>query len=273
MSRARTGIEEVGDWTCSHAHGPFLSDYSWFSRCRLRQRQAVAPPASRGGRSKSWRSRLSSISIGRFAACICGSTARLPNSSTPCCWIERSIGCTTSRAADGRGGITIELGGLCLAGRFAELSARRAGHCHQAVSRTCGVFPAREGSEAREGRAGEGVRATFGVPPGIDSARPSAISPWPNLFLAGDWTYRPAGLQRWRARREAGTSGGGGCLRGHGRTARHSESGFKAARIDEAGRLMKFLLPSHSPNNPRTKTCPREPRHGEWLGHEAFRWG
>ena len=32
------------------------------------------------------------------------------------------------------------------------------------------------------------MHATFGVPPGIDSARPSAESPWPHLFLAGDWT-------------------------------------------------------------------------------------
>ena len=31
------------------------------------------------------------------------------------------------------------------------------------------------------------VRATFGVPPGIDAARPDAVSPWPHLFLAGDW--------------------------------------------------------------------------------------
>jgi len=31
------------------------------------------------------------------------------------------------------------------------------------------------------------VRATFGVPPGIDSLRPIAISPWPNCYLAGDW--------------------------------------------------------------------------------------
>ncbi|MGO9316564.1 MAG: hydroxysqualene dehydroxylase HpnE [Terracidiphilus sp.] len=31
------------------------------------------------------------------------------------------------------------------------------------------------------------MHATFGVPPGIDSARPTAVSPWPNLFLAGDW--------------------------------------------------------------------------------------
>jgi zeta-carotene desaturase len=31
------------------------------------------------------------------------------------------------------------------------------------------------------------VRATFGVPPGVDSARPNAAGPWPNSFLAGDW--------------------------------------------------------------------------------------
>ncbi len=31
------------------------------------------------------------------------------------------------------------------------------------------------------------VRATFGVPPGIDAARPDAVSPWPQLYLAGDW--------------------------------------------------------------------------------------
>ena len=31
------------------------------------------------------------------------------------------------------------------------------------------------------------MRATFGVPPGIDAARPDAVSPWPNCFLAGDW--------------------------------------------------------------------------------------
>jgi uncharacterized protein with NAD-binding domain and iron-sulfur cluster len=25
------------------------------------------------------------------------------------------------------------------------------------------------------------------VPPGIDAARPDSTSPWPHLFLAGDW--------------------------------------------------------------------------------------
>jgi zeta-carotene desaturase len=32
------------------------------------------------------------------------------------------------------------------------------------------------------------VRATFGVFPGIDASRPTSVSPWPNCFLAGDWT-------------------------------------------------------------------------------------
>jgi squalene-associated FAD-dependent desaturase len=31
------------------------------------------------------------------------------------------------------------------------------------------------------------VRATFGVPPVIDAARPDAASPWPRVYLAGDW--------------------------------------------------------------------------------------
>jgi squalene-associated FAD-dependent desaturase len=31
------------------------------------------------------------------------------------------------------------------------------------------------------------VRATFGVPPGVDGLRPPAAGPWSNSFLAGDW--------------------------------------------------------------------------------------
>ncbi|HEY6447126.1 MAG TPA: hydroxysqualene dehydroxylase HpnE [Acidobacteriaceae bacterium] len=32
------------------------------------------------------------------------------------------------------------------------------------------------------------VRATYSIRPGLDRYRPSAISPWPGIFLAGDWT-------------------------------------------------------------------------------------
>ena len=47
------------------------------------------------------------------------------------------------------------------------------------------------------------VRATFGVPPGIDASRPSAVSPWPNLFLAGDWVQTG-----WPSTMESGARSG-----------------------------------------------------------------
>jgi squalene-associated FAD-dependent desaturase len=47
------------------------------------------------------------------------------------------------------------------------------------------------------------VRATFGVPPGIDRWRPDAESPWPNLFLAGDWVQTG-----WPSTMESGVRSG-----------------------------------------------------------------
>ena len=47
------------------------------------------------------------------------------------------------------------------------------------------------------------VRATFGVPPGIDTARPSTESPWPDLFLAGDWVQTG-----WPSTMESGARSG-----------------------------------------------------------------
>jgi len=49
-------------------------------------------------------------------------------------------------------------------------------------------FPAVRQAKLQKAALVKEVRATFGVPPGIDSQRPSSQSPWPNCFLAGDWT-------------------------------------------------------------------------------------
>lgn len=49
-------------------------------------------------------------------------------------------------------------------------------------------FPAAREAKVVKAALVKEVRATFGVPPGIDALRPSAVSPWPNCFLAGDWT-------------------------------------------------------------------------------------
>lgn len=48
-------------------------------------------------------------------------------------------------------------------------------------------FPAVREAKLEKAALIKEVRATFGVPPGIDAARPSVRSPWPKLFLAGDW--------------------------------------------------------------------------------------
>lgn len=48
-------------------------------------------------------------------------------------------------------------------------------------------FPAMRQAKLVKAALVKEVRATFGVPPGIDAFRPEAKAPWPNAFLAGDW--------------------------------------------------------------------------------------
>jgi squalene-associated FAD-dependent desaturase len=59
----------------------------------------------------------------------------------------------------------------------------------QAVRELAEFFPNVTAAKLEKAALVKEVRATFGVPPGIDRFRPEAqSSPWPNLFLAGDWT-------------------------------------------------------------------------------------
>ena len=69
--------------------------------------------------------------------------------------------------------------------RFAALERQQA--IDQALSELTEFFPAVRDAKLEKAALIKEVRATFGVPPGIDSQRPSAISPWPNCYLAGDW--------------------------------------------------------------------------------------
>jgi len=57
----------------------------------------------------------------------------------------------------------------------------------QALSQLAEFFPLVKEAKLEKVALIKEVRATFGVPPGIDAFRPGAVSPWPNLFLAGDW--------------------------------------------------------------------------------------
>ena len=56
-----------------------------------------------------------------------------------------------------------------------------------ALSELKEFFPAARVAKLEKVALIKEVRATFGVPPGIDSARPYEVSPWPRLYLAGDW--------------------------------------------------------------------------------------
>ena len=89
-----------------------------------------------------------------------------------------------SRLQTGRGGHYIEL--VVSATRsFAALSREAA--IQQALDELTEFFPRVSDAKLLKSVLVKEMHATFGVPPGIDSARPHAVSPWPNLFLAGDW--------------------------------------------------------------------------------------
>jgi zeta-carotene desaturase len=84
----------------------------------------------------------------------------------------------------GRGGNYIEL--VVSATRaFAALPRDEA--IRQALRELAEFFPLVQVAKLEKAALVKEMRATFGVPPGIDAARPGAVSPWPNLFLAGDW--------------------------------------------------------------------------------------
>ena len=68
---------------------------------------------------------------------------------------------------------------------FAALTREAA--IEQALRELAEFFPAVKEAKLIKAALVKEVRATFGVPPGIDGARPGAVSPWPGLFLAGDW--------------------------------------------------------------------------------------
>ena len=89
-----------------------------------------------------------------------------------------------SRLQTGRGGHYIEL--VVSATRaFAALTREAA--IQQALTELVEFFPKVKEAKLEKVALVKEVHATFGVPPGIDSARPPAAAPWPNCFLAGDW--------------------------------------------------------------------------------------
>ena len=68
---------------------------------------------------------------------------------------------------------------------FAALPREEA--IRQAHAELAEFFPRVKEAKLEKSALVKEIRATFGVPPGIDNARPPSAAPWPNLLLAGDW--------------------------------------------------------------------------------------
>ncbi len=68
---------------------------------------------------------------------------------------------------------------------FAALAREQA--IERSVAELAEFFPEVKSAKLEKAALIKEVRATFGVPPGIDAARPSEIATWPQMFLAGDW--------------------------------------------------------------------------------------
>jgi zeta-carotene desaturase len=57
-----------------------------------------------------------------------------------------------------------------------------------AMGELASFFPALAGATLLKAAVVKEVRATYSIRPGLDRIRPYANSPWPGIFLAGDWT-------------------------------------------------------------------------------------
>jgi squalene-associated FAD-dependent desaturase len=115
---------------------------------------------------------------------------------------------------------------------FAVLSREEA--ISQSVRELEEFFPGVKEAKLEKAALIKEVRATFGVPPGIDAARPGPVSPWPHLFLAGDWIQTG-----WPSTMESAARSGHLAAEALCKTAGHMHA-FLEADLKPKG-LMRFL--------------------------------
>jgi zeta-carotene desaturase len=56
-----------------------------------------------------------------------------------------------------------------------------------ALSELAQFFPAVASAKLLKATVVKEVRASYSIRPQLDQIRPGAVSPWPRIFLAGDW--------------------------------------------------------------------------------------
>ena len=121
---------------------------------------------------------------------ICGSTARSRRWNMPYCWSGPSSGCFTSRRFWPRGRIrqTGSYVELVVSSSKTLVDKPRGEIIELAVKELGEFFPIVREAKLTKATVIKEVHATFSPTPGSDAYRPSHNSPWPRLFLAGDWT-------------------------------------------------------------------------------------
>jgi len=72
-----------------------------------------------------------------------------------------------------------------------------------AMRELAGFFPAVKSAKLLKSAVTKEVRATYSIRPMLDRIRPSARSPWPGIYLAGDWT-----ATGWPSTMESGVRSG-----------------------------------------------------------------
>ena len=77
---------------------------------------------------------------------------------------------------------------LVIAASHTQLKMERSEILNNAIAELTSFFPeVKQANIIKSGILKE-ARATFSVLPGLDKLRPQAASPWPGIYLAGDWT-------------------------------------------------------------------------------------
>jgi zeta-carotene desaturase len=77
---------------------------------------------------------------------------------------------------------------LVISASWAELEMGREEILSSALQEFESFFPAVRQAKLLKSGVLKEARATFSVTPGLDKFRPQQATPWPGLFLAGDWT-------------------------------------------------------------------------------------
>ena len=92
---------------------------------------------------------------------------------------------------------------VVIAGSKAQLSQTREEILSSAQRELATFFPEVKRAKLVKSGVLKEARATFSVTPGLDRFRPSQRTPWPGLFLAGDWT-----CTEWPSTMEGGVRSG-----------------------------------------------------------------